>query len=136
MLSKKKTKELIGYWITNSKEKYKTMESLYADKRYFDCLYFGHMILEMALKALVVLKTEEYAPKIHNLKYLAELAKLQLSEKDWEFLGEVNNFNMEARYPNEKLEFYKLCNKSYTDHYYDQIISLYKKLCRQTKLKK
>lgn len=76
MLSDKKIKELVEYWVTNSREKLRTMKSLYENKRYSDCLFFGHMVLEMILKALTVQKTGNPAPKTHNLKYLSELAEL------------------------------------------------------------
>ena len=38
---------------------------------------------------------------------------------------------MEARYPDEKFEFYKKCTKTYTDRFYKPIISLHKKLCQK-----
>ena len=136
MLPKKKIEGLVEYWIENSKRKFKSMEQLYEGKSYPDALYYGHMILEMALKACVVMKTGEQAPYKHNLKYLAQLADLNFDEKDMEFLGEVNDFNMEARYPEEKMDFFKKCTKTYTDRFYKPIISLHEKLCQKATLRK
>ena len=131
MLPKEKTKALVDYWLANAAEKLKTMRGLYASKRYADCLFFGHMVLEMALKAHVVAVTKKIAPKIHHLRRLAEMARLDLSDTEWKLLVKVSDFNLEARYPDEKLEFYKLSTKSYTDEYYEPIISLYKQLCQK-----
>ncbi|MBN1258538.1 HEPN domain-containing protein [Candidatus Peregrinibacteria bacterium] len=133
MLPKDKIEAQIDYWLSNAAEKFKTMQGLYTSKRYADCLFFGHMVLEMALKAHVVIATKEVPPKIHNLRRLAEMAKLDLKDDEWKLLVKASNFNMEARYPDEKLEFHKMSTKSTTDEYYEPIISLYKKLCRKNK---
>lgn len=133
MLSEKKIKELTEYWITNSKTKLKSMKKLYESKCYADALYYGHMILEMILKAHVVKNTKKPALKIHNLRRLSEMAEAELEPDDIKLLVKVNEFNMETRYPDEKMKFYKLCTKSYTDEFYKPIIILYKKLCQKVK---
>lgn len=136
MLAPKKVEQLIEYWIGNSKEKQKTMKNLYKDRRYADCLFFGHLILEQVLKALIVKETREPAPYKHNLSFLAKLANLSLDNEKMKLLTQANEFNMQARYPDEKLSFDKLCTKSFTDEYYEQINSLYKDLCQLLKQKK
>ena len=91
----------------------------------------GHLILEKALKALVVKKTGEATPRTHNLPLLGKLAGIELSEKESGLLFDTDSFNMEARYPDEKLNFHKKCTPAYTEKYYKEIISLYKKLCQK-----
>ena len=135
-LSKKQSNQLIKYWLTSSDEKIKTMQSLYKTKRYADCLFFGHLTLEKILKALVVKKTRNHAPYIHNLLKLTQIAGTILTDEDIKLLAQVNEFNMQARYPDEKLGFYKICTKSYTDNYYKPITLLYKHLCRLLTQKK
>lgn len=39
------------------------------------------------------------APRIHNLVRLAEIAGLKLSEEQIDLLADVNEFNIEGRYP-------------------------------------
>lgn len=133
MLNKKEINKWVNYWIESSKEKLKTMQSLYKSKRYSDSLFFGHLILEKALKAHVVQTTKEIAPKIHNLIILADICKIELNPEELQLLKIANRFNMAARYPDEKLNFYKICDKKYTDEYYQPIIKLYKKLCQKIK---
>jgi len=136
MLSKNQQKKLIGYWKYTMFDNYRTMESLYKSKRYSACLFFGHLVLEKALKVLVTIKTKDHPPRIHNLLRLVELAKVELSEKELDLLSDVNEFNLEARYPEVKYQFYKKCNKSFTDPYYQPIKKLYLKLCQRNKPKK
>ncbi|MFH1662285.1 MAG: HEPN domain-containing protein [Candidatus Falkowbacteria bacterium] len=129
-------KNIIDYWIKTSEHDYKTMVGLFKLKRYSSSLFFGHIILEKILKGLVVKETKKEAPYIHNLTKLAELAKCDLSEKEMDLLDAVNKFNIRCRYPEYKLQFYKMCTKEYTKNYLDEIIKLYKKLCLKLKQKK
>lgn len=132
-LSEKQYKAQIQYWLANGVEKFKTMESLYRGRHYADCLFFAHLILEMSLKALVVQKTNDYSPKIHNLSRLAELACLDLKPQEIGLLAQVSHFNMRTRYPDDKLNFFKKCDKKFTDKYYFDVKKLYKRLCQLTK---
>lgn len=136
MVKNKKVQQLVDYWIVNSRKKLKSIQPLYEAGQYPDALFYGHMVLEMILKACVVQKTGKQAPFKHNLKFLAETGGLELPEEEMEFLGEINQFNMEARYPEEKMEFYKQCNKCYTNAYLPKIISMHKKLCQKLKSEK
>lgn len=131
MLPKKKITGLVEYWVKSSEEDLKTMQALYKSRRYSFCLFLGHLILEKSLKAMVVQNTGDYAPRLHNLPRLAQLAKLELSPEEKELLKEADTFNMEARYPEEKFDFYKKCTKTYADRFYKPIISLHEKLCQK-----
>lgn len=135
-MKKEDQKKLIKYWQKTAEHDFETMEGLYKIKRYSDSLFFGHIVLEKILKGLVVKKTGEHAPYTHDLTRLYKLAELELNEKENKLLLETNEFNMRARYPEWKLNFYKLCTKEYTGEYIKNIIRLYKKLCQKLKLKK
>lgn len=80
-------------------------------------MFYGHIVLEKILKAIVVKETKKQAPYTHNLVFLKELANLELDEKEIDLLDRVNQFNMRARYPDAKFEFYKKCNKKFTEFY-------------------
>lgn len=135
-MKKRDQKKLIDYWHKTASHDYETMKSLFKSKRYDASLFFGHIVLEKILKALVVENTGEHAPSTHNLVRLAEIAEAALSQKEKDLLRAANRFNIEARYPEQKLEFYKLCTREYTQEYIDKIDKLYKKLCQKLKLKK
>ena len=84
-------------------------------------LFFGHLTVEKILKAIYVDKHDNTPPFSHNLVYLAERADLDLEDENLELLEEVSDFNLEARYPDDKFTFYKKCTKSFTENKLDQI---------------
>lgn len=127
---------VVSYWLKTAEETYETMTSLFASKRYADCLFFGHLLLERILKAWVVKKTKAQAPFIHDLVRLKELAELELSETETGFLNKVNDFNIRARYPDYKLRFYKICTGEYTEEHLNKIKDIYQILCQRLKQKK
>jgi len=104
------------------------MDGLFSIKRYSDSLFYGHIVLEKILKAVVVLATQKETPYTHNLVELAKLARLGLAEADMNLLAEVNRFNIRARYPDYKLKFYQECTKEYTTKYLMKIKKLYHNL--------
>lgn len=135
-LSPKKTKEIATYWQKTAEHDYEIMVGLLENKYYSGCLFFGHIVLEKILKAFVVLETEKQAPYIHDLVRLQEIANLKLGEDIVRLLKEINNFNIKSRYPDYKMQFYKLCTKEFTKEYFEKIVELYKNLCQEFKRKK
>ncbi len=128
--------QTIRYWLKTAEHDFVTMQALEKTKRYSDALFFGHIVLEKLLKAHVVKATHNHAPYIHDLVRLAALTELQLSTMDTTLLNEVSDFNIRARYPEDKLEFYQRCTKAFATPYIDQITILYHKLCQTLKQKK
>lgn len=126
--------DLIKYWQETAEYDYKTMISLFKSKRYSDSLFYGHLVLEKILKALVVQETKSHAKPVHNLVVLSEDAKINISKDELEFLAEVNKFNIRARYPDYKLSFYKICDLNYTKPRLIKIKLIYKKLCKELKI--
>jgi HEPN domain-containing protein len=74
------------------------------------------LTLEKLLKAVFVAVKEETPPMTHCLVYLAEKSNLALSGKQTELFEIVTDFNLEARYPDEKFSFYKKNCKIGGDH--------------------
>lgn len=129
----KNLKSQIEYWVETSYHDYKTMLGLFRIKKYSDSLFYGHIVLEKVLKALVVQKTKKYAPHTHDLVFLVNLTGLKLTNSQLNLLDRTNRFNIRARYPDARLEFYKICNRKYTNKYLRQIKILYKFLCQKIK---
>jgi HEPN domain-containing protein len=135
-MKKEDVEKIVKYWRVTAEHDYKTMACLFKGKRYSDALFFGHIVLEKILKALVVQETKNGAPYIHNLTKLAEIAKCDLLKDEMDLLDIVNKFNIRSRYPEYKLQFYKQCDKEYAKNYLDKITKLYQKLCQNLKRKK
>lgn len=83
------------------------------------------MALEKILKAHFVKNIKETPPRTHDLFKLAKLTSLDFSEEQLKILINVNTFNMEARYPDEKLNFYKICTYEFTTENITQIKELH-----------
>lgn len=127
---------MVSYWLKTANHDHETMLSLFKIQRYPDSLFFAHLTLEKILKALVVHETQKQAPFVHDLVRLQEAAKLNLTEEEVGLLNKVNDFNIRSRYPDYKLQFYKICTKKYVEGYLQKIVILYKKLCQNLKQKK
>ena len=113
------------YWLHTAEHDLDTAEALFAAEKYDWCLFLGHLVLEKALKAHWTKANQSIPPKTHNLVLLAEKANVDLSEEDRAFLQRVNEFNIETRYPEEKLEFYKVCTKDFAQENFAKIKELY-----------
>ena len=135
-MTEAKVKEYVEYWWITAANDKKTLDALYKSKRYDAALFFGHIILEKILKALVVENTKGVAPFIHDLVRLESLTAAGLSPEEKDLLDEVNEFNIRARYPEDKFLFFKRCTKAYVDQFIPRIITLYEKLCQKVKQKK
>ncbi len=128
---KKDIEKIVKYWEKTAEHDFETMSSLFEIKRYPESLFFGHIVLEKILKGLVVKETEEEAPYTHNLTKLAKIAKYDSLKDEIDLLDIVNDFNIRARYPEYKMQFYKQCDRKYAQNYINKITELYKKLCQK-----
>ena len=101
-------------------------ESLFAAGKFDWCLFLGHLVLEKTLKAILAQKqSEKIPPKTHNLVKLAEKSSLDLTDDQKIFLDEVNDFNLEIRYPDYKKAFYLHCSREYTTEHFNKIKEIY-----------
>jgi HEPN domain-containing protein len=91
--------KLIQYWKQGAEEDLDTARFLLKNNRRRQGLFFAHLALEKALKACVVKATGAIAPYSHDLPYLAKCAKLELAPEKVEFLGEMNQYVFQGRYP-------------------------------------
>lgn len=126
-------KQSIEYWKKTAERDHETMLVLLRLKRYPESLFYGHIVLEKILKALVVQQIKSQAPYIHDLTRLAVLANVPLTKGITTLLNTVNDFNIRARYPEYKFTFYKRCTKTFTEKYAASINQLYQDLCQTLK---
>ena len=52
---------------------------------------------------------------------MAEISGVELTEEKKLFLDEINDFNIEIRYPDYRFDFYKKCTEEFTRKYFDKI---------------
>lgn len=90
----------IKYWKTTAIDDLESIDYLFEGKKYVQALFFAHLSIEKILKALWVKSNEEnFPPKTHNLTYLYENSRIELSEEQTNFLQMMNVYQIEGRYP-------------------------------------
>lgn len=89
----------VAYWRDGAKEDMDVAGVLLEKDRRRHSLFFAHLALEKALKALVCRQTQDTPPRIHNLLQLARLAELSLTQEQEKVLAVMNRFCLEGRYP-------------------------------------
>jgi len=105
----------VNYWIQTAENDWIVAGHLFEREDYPYALFFGHLTIEKLLKAILVSKFDEPPPYTHRLTYLAEKAKLEISPKRMEIMEIITDFNLEARYPDEKFSFHKKCTREFTE---------------------
>ncbi len=89
----------VDYWFGSAFDDFESAKLLIINNRYLHGLFFCHLVIEKAIKAIVVKHTGEIAPRSHNLLYLSEIAGLTYAEEDEIFLGILMKYQLQGRYP-------------------------------------
>ncbi|MEW5693368.1 MAG: HEPN domain-containing protein [Candidatus Hydrogenedentota bacterium] len=125
--------EQVKYWLSCAEQDLAVAEHLFTHGYYIWSLFIGHLVIEKMLKAFYVKDNFKIPPKIHNLLILAESTRINLTSEQKKLLFEINGFNIETRYPEEKMTFYKICDQKFANEYFTKIKELY--LCLKEQMK-
>jgi len=108
--------DIIRYWKETSDKDYETMLHLFQTGDYHWSLFMGHLVIEKLLKAIFVMRNDEniQPPKTHDLLLLAKKAGIETNDEIDDTLDLITTFNINARYPDYKQEFYHKCNLKFT----------------------
>jgi len=93
----------VAYWRDGAREDLLVARELVDRGRARHGLFFAHLALEKVLKACVCRRTQDLAPRLHNLVRLGEIAGLVLTESQLDVLAEMNAFSLEGRYPESRI---------------------------------
>lgn len=121
----------VEYWIDGAEYDIETAESLFQTRRYPYALFFGHLAIEKILKALFVKETRKHAPYTHSLPLLASKLTIEIPERLHKKLAQFMEFYLEARYPEERIKFYKKCTKEFTESKLDEVREAFRWLRRR-----
>ena len=88
-------------WLKQADYDIKTAEIMFDNKRHFYAVFMSHLSIEKALKGLYTQKLNKTPPKTHNLIFLVDKIKLELSEDLYEFIFTLNGVSVPTRYPDE-----------------------------------
>lgn len=89
----------IEYWSRGAEDDLLTADLLIREKRIMHGLFFCHLVIEKAIKAHIVKKSRQVAPRSHNLIYLSEIADLDFDDEAQIFLGILMKYQLQGRYP-------------------------------------
>jgi HEPN domain-containing protein len=97
--------EQVAYWQNGAREELDTAELLLNNNKVNQGLFWAHLAMEKALKALVTRQIQATPPFIHDLVRLADLAAIPLEDEKRAFLASCNRFAILGRYevPQESL---------------------------------
>ena len=111
----------VNYWLQTAENDWQVAKHLFEKKDYAYALFFGHLVIEKILKAIIILHTGGNPPFSHRLTYLAEKTDLKLNDEQEELLEIITDFHLEARYPDEKFVFYNKCTQKFANNYLKKI---------------
>jgi HEPN domain-containing protein len=89
----------VAFWRAGANEDLAVGRDLMSRKHTRHGLFFVHLAVEKALKAIVCRVTKDVPPRVHNLVRLSELAGISPTQAHLETLATMNAFNVEGRYP-------------------------------------
>lgn len=110
-----RAEELVEFWQKSAAEDLKVAKDNLKLGHYHWSLFFYQLVLEKILKSLIVKRKDKNPLPTHNLVKLAEEAGIRLTLKQKQDFKEITTFNIEARYDDIKLSFYKKATKQYAD---------------------
>jgi HEPN domain-containing protein len=87
------------YWKEGSTDDLEAAHALLAAGKVRHAGFFVHLAIEKAIKARVVAATRDVAPRSHDLLFLARRAGIDLTQEQSDFLGRVQVYCQEGRYP-------------------------------------
>lgn len=96
----------IAYWLDIADYDLETAEAMYKTKRWLYVAFMCHQAIEKTIKAYWSSQRDDVPPYIHNHMRLADGCGLygQMSEEQKNFLEIITNYNIAARYPEDKEE--------------------------------
>lgn len=98
--------EKVAYWLDIADYDLETAEAMYKTKRWLYVAFMCHQVIEKTIKAYWSDNSDDIPPYTHNHMRLAEGCGLyaQMDENQKTFLEIITNYNIAARYPEDKAE--------------------------------
>ena len=123
--------EHIDYWVQTAKRDWRTVQNMYKAKDYVPALFFAHLVLEKLVKAHWIKdNNQNHPPRIHNLISLADKISYLFTDDELIFMGRMNDFQLEGRYPDYAHGIYKLYKQKETEPILKEVNKLRKCLLK------
>lgn len=109
-------KQIIDSLLFKSEKDIKTAKDLFKLGHYDWSLFIWHLAIEKILKATII-SLDKKIIYTHDLIRLAKRAGIPLDQTLIAQLNEITTFNIEARYDDYKLTFFKKATKKYAQEW-------------------
>lgn len=117
----------VHYWQKEAELNWETAVYLVKGDQHVMALFLFNLVCEKLLKAHWVKdNTDNTPPRTHDLQFLHNQTDLDLPSADYDYLAIINQWNIDARYPDYKSKLYKIATKVYISEHQSKIEKLKK----------
>lgn len=117
--------EHIVYWKVTAQKDWDAVGHLFEKGDYLHALFFAHLVVEKLLKAHFVKDNEaNFPPRTHNLLLLSSETNLEPTVEQLRLFSQVNQFQIDGRYPDYQFNMFKIATQSYTQSVLQEIEEL------------
>ena len=110
----------IDYWKREAERNWETAVYLKEGKQNLMALFLFHLTIEKLVKAHWVKDNiDDFTPRTHDVQYLYNQTELSLPDY-YDFMAVINNWNIDALYPDYKDKIYKLATNEYVDQQFEK----------------
>lgn len=88
----------VAYWREGALDDLEALTILLQKEKINHGLFFAHLALEKALKAIICAKKQGTVPLTHNLMRLSQLTEMVFSEEQLKLFARATDFNLHGRY--------------------------------------
>lgn len=92
---------VVKRWVEQARYDLDTARAMSDSGRHLYVLFCCQQAVEKALKAIIIGRTGNLAPRLHNLPKLAEIADIKMDPNRESLLGELSAYYVQTRYPEE-----------------------------------
>ena len=117
--------EAVKHWLESAERDFEVSKDMVQTNHRDWALFIGQLSLEKLLKGLVVKKTNQAPPFIHDLIKLSQLAGIEISIEQMEQLAKITRFHVAARYVEIKSALYKEATPEFTAEWMKKIGEFY-----------
>src|SRR3990172_9793433 len=103
------------HWLEMAEYDLGTAEAMLKSRRYVYVIFFFHLCVEKALKALLAEFTMEFPPYTHSLTKLLEIAGVEPPEDLSDFIYKLSRLSVATRYPKDLGQFQRAQAKEYLE---------------------
>ena len=112
----------VAYWLDIAEYDFETAEAMYSTGRWLYVAFMCHQVIEKTLKAYWCATQTNVPPYTHSHMRLADGSGLyeQMDDDQRDFLDIITNYNIEARYPEDKESLSQTLTKQFCRQMIDE----------------